>query len=257
MTPHERRHQGRGIPRRLRAVLFDLDDTLYPEKAFVDGGFRAVARFLAERVPRSEADLADRLWALHAIEGRGRLFDTLLEELGVDHDVDLVLACLLVYRSHPIALEPFPGVHSTLAELRTAGVRTGLVSDGHAAVQRRKLAGLGSIAARLDVVVMTDELGPAYAKPSPMAFRVACRILDVPPSLTTYVGNDPRKDFLGAREAGLHTIRLGNLPDEGGTMDVQFGAADDADIIVGSFHELSAAVRQAAAEIDAPQAVAR
>lgn len=250
MTAHEHGDRVSPVPRPLRAVLFDLDDTLYPERQFVDGGFRAVARFLAERLARSERALADRLWALHARDGRGRLFDTLLAELGNDHDADLVLACLLVYRTHRTALQPFPGVDATLAELRGAGVRTGLVSDGHAAVQRRKLAGLGTIEERLDVVVMTDELGPTCGKPSPISFRVACRILDVPPSLTTYVGNDPRKDFRGAREAGLHTIRVGRVPDEGGTMQVEVGMADDADLTIDSFRELGAILGRAAEVAD-------
>jgi putative hydrolase of the HAD superfamily len=254
MTARDRRDP-RPVPLSVRAVLFDLDDTLYPERQFVDGGFRAVAQFLAERSARSERALADRLWGLHARDGRGRLFDTLLAELGLDHDPDLVLACLLVYRTHRAVLEPFPGVEAMLDDLRSAGVATGLVSDGHAAVQRRKLAGLGAVADRLDVVVMTDELGPAYAKPSPVPFRVACRILDVSPSLAVYVGNDPRKDFKGARDAGLHTIRLGPFPDEGGAMDVEVGTAGDADLSVGSFGELSSMVARTATTTDHRRAV--
>jgi putative hydrolase of the HAD superfamily len=257
VTAHDRIGQAGLLPRPLRAALFDLDDTLYPERQFVDGGFRAVARFLAKSLAGSEGALADRLWALHARDGRGRLFDTLLAELGVDDDPDLVLSCLLIYRTHQTALQPFPGVDAMLERLRSAGVGTGVVSDGHAAVQRRKLAGLGAIADRLDLVVMTDELGQAYAKPSPVPFRVACRLLDVPPSLTTYVGNDPRKDFLGARDAGLHTIRLGPLPDEGGTMAVEVKAADDADRTVGSFAELSAVLERAPTPVDDRQVATR
>jgi putative hydrolase of the HAD superfamily len=227
---------------RARAVLFDLDDTLYPERQFVDGGFRAVARFLAARSEvsaSSEAALVDRLWALHARDGRGRLFDTLLGELGQGDDPDLVLACLLVYRNHPTRLEPFPGVPALMDGLHTAGVRTGVLSDGNAAVQTRKLAGLGGVADRLDAVVMTDLLGPGHAKPSPVAFRVACRLLDVPPSATIYVGNDPRKDFAGARAAGLATIRIGPVPDEGGPIAIESTPADDADLAVDSIEALS------------------
>jgi putative hydrolase of the HAD superfamily len=255
MTAPDHHERARPLPRPLRAVLFDLDDTLYPERQFVDGGFRAVARFLAERTARSDRALADRLWALHAREGRGRLFDTLLAELGIHADPELVLACVLIYRTHPPALEPFPGVEATLEDLRSFGVRTGVLSDGQSTVQRRKLAGLDAVAERLDVVVMTDELGPGYAKPSPMPFRVACRILDVPPSHTTYVGNDPRKDFRGARDAGLHTIRLGQFPDEGGSMDIGFGAAEDADLTVDSFEALSAILAGARTPIDDRRAV--
>jgi putative hydrolase of the HAD superfamily len=255
MTAHDRRDHASPLPQPIAAVLFDLDDTLYPERQFVDGGFRAVARFLAERTARSERALADRLWALHERDGRSRLFDTLLAELGIDHDPDLVLACVLVYRTHRTALEPFPGVEAILEDLRSAGVRTGVLSDGLSAVQRRKLAGLRAVADRLDVVVMTDELGSGHAKPSPVPFRVACRILEVPPSQTIYVGNDPRKDFRGARDAGLYTIRLGRLPDEGGTRDIEVGAAEDADLTVDSFRALSAILGGSRTAIDDRRAV--
>jgi putative hydrolase of the HAD superfamily len=217
-----------------RAALFDLDDTLYPERSFVDGGFRAVGRFLASRLGRSSAAIARRLLALHERDGRGRLFDTLLAELGVD-DPDLVLAAVLVYRTHRPRLRPFDGVVAGLDRLRASGVRTGLVSDGLASVQWRKVGALPDLARRLDVVVMTDELGPGHAKPDPSGFLVACRLLDIEPASAVYVANDPRKDFSGARSAGLGTIRSGLLPDEGGPVAVRAEDGDDADGIGASF----------------------
>ncbi len=222
-----------------RAVLFDLDDTLFPERQFVDGGFGAVAAFLAGPSGRPAADLAARLRELHERDGRGRLFDTLLTELGLDGDPDLVPACLFVYRTHEVHLTAYPGVVAALEVLREAGIRTGVVSDGNAGVQARKLRGLDDIATRLDVVVLTDDLGPGHAKPSPVGFRVACRLLETSPSTTIYVGNDPRKDFVGARAAGLRTVRIGPVPDEGGSTVIESGAADDADITVDSFDALS------------------
>jgi len=87
--------------------------------------------------------------------------------------------------------------------------------------------------------VLTEDLGPGHAKPSPLSFRVACRLLDVPPPATIYVGNDPRKDFAGARAAGLRTIRISSLPDEGGARPIETGTADDADLAVETFEALA------------------
>jgi putative hydrolase of the HAD superfamily len=223
-------------------VLFDLDDTLYPERDFVRGGFRAVARFLGPRTSRPPSALAARLEALHERSGRGKLFDALLEELGMGGNDDLVRACVLVYRTHRPRLTPSPGVVDAITTLRGAGLRTGLVSDGLAGVQHRKLDALRAVARQLDVVVMTDELGPGLGKPSPVSFRVACRLLDLPPDNAFYVGNDPRKDFVGARAAGLRTIRTGRLPDEGGGMMVAVGGPDDADEVLDPFAEIVPAI---------------
>ena len=220
------------------AALFDLDDTLYAERAFVDGGFRAVGRLLAPRVGRSAAWIDRRLRVLHDRDGRGRLFDALLAELGVTDDPALVSAAVVAYRTHEPRLRPFEGVIPGLDRVRAAGIPTGLVSDGLASVQRRKLAALPGLAERLDVIVMTDELGPGHAKPSPSGFLVACELLGVDPRRAVYVANDPRKDFDGARAAGLGTIRTGLLPDEGGSMHISTGDGHDAAAAAASFDDV-------------------
>lgn len=234
------------LPTPPSAVLFDLDDTLYPERLFVDGGFGAVARYLAPLVGEPADGLRRRLWELHTRDGRGQLFNSLLAEHGVTNDPDLVLACLLAYRNHQARLEPFAGVPALLDSLQAADIPTGVISDGNAAVQSRKLSALWPGRGPFRVVVLTDELGPTYAKPSPVPFRVACRLVRAAPSEAVYVGNDPRKDFQGARTAGLATIRIGSLPDEGGpqgggrrsTLDNSSAGIDDADRAVDSFSSL-------------------
>jgi putative hydrolase of the HAD superfamily len=223
--------------RRPAAVLFDLDDTLYPERQFVDSGFAAVGQFVASVTDRSPEELTRRLIALHDQHGRGRLFDTLLAELDVPVDRDLVLACLLIYRTHVPALQPFPGVIEALRAIRAAGIRTGLVSDGHAATQHRKLSALVEVEPMLDVVVMTGDLGDEHAKPSQTPFVVACRLLTVRPEDAVYVANDSRKDFLGARAAGMRTIRVGHAPDEGGTSTTGQPAGPEADLVVDTIIE--------------------
>jgi putative hydrolase of the HAD superfamily len=230
--------------RAVRAALFDLDDTLYPERSFVDGGFRAVGRFLGQLTGRSPASIARRLAALHERDGRGRLFDTLLAELDQPPDPDLVLATLLVFRTLRPRLAPFPAVIEVLLRLRAARISTGVVSDGLSAVQRRKLAALRDVARQMDVVVMTDELGPGHAKPSATSFRVACRLLGIEPAHAVYIANDPRKDFVGAREAGLATIQTGRLPDEGGGAAVSAANGEDADLVVETFDDIPRILRR-------------
>jgi putative hydrolase of the HAD superfamily len=222
--------------RRPAAILFDLDDTLYPERQFVDSGFAAVARFLGSVTGRSPDELARRLIVLHDHLGRGHLFDTLLAELGRPVDRDLVLACVLTYRTHAPSLQPFPGVVDALGAVRDAGIRTGLVSDGHAATQHQKLSALPDVQRMLDVVVMTGDLGDQHAKPSQMPFLVACRLLGVAPTDAIYVANDSRKDFLGARGAGLRTIRVGRPPDEGGS-SMNDVSGTEADLIMNTIGE--------------------
>ncbi len=200
----------------MRAVLFDLDDTLYPERTFVASGFAAVARHLASRHALDAATLAARLVALERAQGRGAVFDAALAELGLAPTTE-VATLLHVYRTHLPRLALFADAAATLETLRAAGVRLGLVTDGMGAVQRRKIAALG-LEARVDVVVCTDELGSDAGKPSTLPFRVALDLLGVEPDRAAYVGNDLRKDFLGPRALGMASVEVrrpeaGPLPD--------------------------------------------
>jgi putative hydrolase of the HAD superfamily len=221
----------------MAAVLFDLDDTLYPELAFVHGGFRAAADRLARRTGHGRDRLFERMLAIHEADGRGRIFDALVAEIQADDPV-LVPMLIFAYRSHAPRIAAFDDVPPVLAALRHAGVRLGLVTDGLASVQRRKIEALG-LDRLLDAVVPTSELGPDVDKRSPIGHLVALDIMGVPPSTATYVGNDPRKDFVGARAAGLATVRVRQMPHEGGQAIPDKTWPEDADRYLERFADLT------------------
>ena len=112
-----------------------------------------------------------------------------------------------IYREHRPELRPFPEVPPLLEKLRRQGLRLGLVSDGHVAVQRRKLTAL-KIGHHFDAIVFSDELGKRYWKPSPKPFATVLKILKTKAGHSVYVGDNPTKDFRGARQVGMLTIRF-------------------------------------------------
>lgn len=189
----------------LQAIVFDLDDTLYPEHAYVQSGFRAVAAW-AERqfgVP-SESGSA-MLQGLFAFGVRGDTFNRWLESWGLLSDEHLSQA-VQVYREHRPVISPYPEVNELLPRLHN-GYRLGLVSDGYLEVQRNKWTSLG-LGAYFDSVVFSDELGRDAWKPSPQPFLALLKKLCVSGEQAVYVADNPRKDFLGARSAGMRTIRV-------------------------------------------------
>ena len=192
---------------RWRAVVLDLDDTLYPEAAYVRSGFRAVAARAQETlgVPAVEAEA--ELVALFQEGVRGDTFDRWLAARGLGGGVavgDLVAA----YRGHAPEIAPFPEAGPLLRGLRAEGSAVGLLSDGDPAVQGRKLDALG-LREAFDAIVVTGELGPDAGKPSPRGFEEVLRRLgDAPPGEAVYVSDNPAKDFVGARRAGMRSIRV-------------------------------------------------
>jgi len=191
---------------RWQAIVFDLDDTLYPEEAYVHSGFRAVAAWGGEHldIPATQGYIElERLFR----EGvRGRTFDAWLAGHGLSSD-GVVGELVRIYRAHAPAIEPFPEAPALLERL-AADHALGLLSDGWTDVQNAKLDALG-LRPRFDAVVITDELGREAWKPSPRGFQVLLRRLGgIPPGHVVYVSDNPVKDFLGARRAGLWSIRV-------------------------------------------------
>ena len=65
---------------RSSAIIFDLDDTLYPERAFVVGGLRAAAVWVSARVGLSADGCAEGLTNLFEAGVRGDTFDVWLKK---------------------------------------------------------------------------------------------------------------------------------------------------------------------------------
>lgn len=187
----------------LQALIFDLDDTLYPERAYVLSGFRAVASWASATlgIPQEQgyADLAT-----YFNQGvRGDTFNRWLKCYNA-YSPETVTALVKVYRSHQPAISPFPAIVPLLDSL-SGHFQLGLVSDGYLEVQQEKLNALG-LAPYFDAIVFSDEFGREYWKPNTRPFQVISERLNVSPTRAAYIGDNPTKDFLGARNAGLGTI---------------------------------------------------
>jgi putative hydrolase of the HAD superfamily len=190
----------------MKAVLLDLDDTLYPEMDFVRSAFAAVAADLSTDVGIDAGFTRMRVLQILRRDGRGRVFDAFLHEQRL-YTPERVARMLEVYRMHPPTLRLHADVLPTLEWLRSTGVGLGIVTDGLAYVQRAKIEAL-RLEARVDVVVCTDELGPRCAKPSRVGFERALEALGVPANRAVYIGNDATKDFYGPRRVGMTAIQI-------------------------------------------------
>lgn len=191
---------------RWQAVVFDLDDTLYPEHAYVASGFRAVAEWIEQRFGFDAQTVYADFWTMFSEGVRGDIFNRWLEKQGIA-DTEIVSEFVRVYRGHEPEIAPYPEALSVLSALRALGIRLGLLSDGYLEVQRRKLKALG-IQHFFEAVTFSDELGREHWKPSPVPFLVTLARLRVAPTSTVYVADNPLKDFLGARHVGIYTVRL-------------------------------------------------
>ena len=186
----------------LKAIIFDLDDALYGEKEYVRSGYHAVAGIL----PQVE-DCEEKLWT--AFEEGKSAFDEVLKNEGIYTD-ELKQKCLRTYRFQQPDIHLYAGVAEMLVQLRAAGYKLGIITDGRPEGQRAKIEVLG-LDEYVDHVIITDELGGIeYRKPNDTAFRMMKENLDVEYSEMCYVGDNIKKDFIAPDKLGMRCIWFRN-----------------------------------------------
>src|SRR6476646_4576460 len=195
----------------LRAVLFDAGNTLL----FLDYTRMADAVSRAVGVPLTGPDLAAVApTAARAME-QSRASD---RERAVAYLEALFLAAGVPSARMPEVRELLmrlhgelhlwsgiaPDSHETLARLRRAGLRLGVVSNSDGRVEEALTA--AGLRPYFDVVV--DSALAGVEKPDPAIFRPALEALDVSAEEALYVGDLYEVDVLGANAAGMPAVLL-------------------------------------------------
>jgi putative hydrolase of the HAD superfamily len=188
----------------IRAIVFDLDDTLYPEREYVLGGFKAVDRWVASET--GARGFFEEAWRLFLEGHRGTIFNEALLRMGVPFDDRFILEAVRVYREHPPEIRLFADAEWALIHFRQSA-KMGLITDGHQIAQRKKIQAL-NIDSFFDEIIVTDEYGREHWKPSPFAYRRIMDAFRVQGHECVYIGDNPAKDFIAARQLGWRTVRV-------------------------------------------------
>jgi putative hydrolase of the HAD superfamily len=199
-----------------RAVLFDLDDTLFDHGHAARQGLAAVCEghaALAEVDPlaleRRHAEILDVLHLrvlageLGLDDARLERFRRLIEGAGIPADDALVRDAAAAYRQRYMqAWREVQGATSLLRALKPLA-RIGIVSNNLAREQHDKLRACG-FDAYLDVTVISEEAGAS--KPDPAIFAIALERIGVEAAEAVMIGDAWRADVAGARAAGVRAI---------------------------------------------------
>jgi len=183
--------------------IFDLDDTLYPERSFVESGFFSVALYLQHNFGWPIQESIDHMITTLERDGRGAVFDKLLQSHGIK-TANFVRNCVNVYRYHQPKIQLYSAAVNALSSLSS---RPYLVTDGHKSTQQNKIKAL-DLESKFEKIFITHRYGIRHAKPSIYCFdlirkRVKCNWSDM-----FYVGDNPFKDFVNLNLLGVKTIRV-------------------------------------------------
>lgn len=187
----------------MKLIIFDLDNTLYPEETYVQSGFRAVARYLSEKYNQNLDELYLKMMDIFDEDGRGNVFDLLVNDLNFNENVSTLV---YIYRYHIPDITFYSESVPLLKKLRN-NYKLALITDGRSFVQKRKVDAL-NIEDYFDIVVYTDVLGENYWKPSVEPYKLVLSALGCDAKDAYYIGDDPYKDFKAPKILGMKSIQV-------------------------------------------------
>lgn len=201
----------------IKAVIFDVDNTLYNFTKAHRAAFRALAAYAGERLGLSgesfeqlHRETAEELRAymgeVAALHNRCIRYQVMLEKLGLPLYPHVLEMEGLYWDT--LLREAVPSVHAkeTLRSLKDRGIRIGVGTDMTARMQFRKLETLGMLA-YVDFLVSSEEAGAE--KPSLSFFARCVEKAGFGKKECLFVGDSLRKDVLGALDAGLQAVWYG------------------------------------------------
>lgn len=190
----------------VKAVIFDLDDTLISERQYIESGYHHIAKLLSGRLNINEEEIYQYLVKLLS-ESSKNVFNRLFNMLEIAYTKDTIMQLVEEYRNHLPNIQFFDDVFPSLEVLKQRDIKLGIITDGYANAQRQKLNTIGAYD-YFDEIIITDELGRDYWKPHPISFETIRERLNVEFNEMIYVGDNPEKDFYISRIYPIKTIRI-------------------------------------------------
>ncbi len=214
----------------LKAVLFDLDDTLFDHRHSSRSGLSVLQREFPDHIGKIPLDELERtnLEILNAVhvevlagaltpdEARAKRFGKLLRSYGLEPSAEQLQRVASDYRlSYQSSRRAVRGAQRLLLELRKRGLKTAIVSNNLVDEQMDKLRHC-ELAHLLDSLTISEEAG--YTKPDVRIFQTALDRLGCRSEEVVIIGDSWENDILGGRAAGIRGIWYNcystQIPDE-------------------------------------------
>lgn len=192
-------------------IIFDLDDTLYPEWSFIQQGFISVSKKLLKDYDLGEKytseDIYKILENIFFHHTRVKIFDHLhkfIPEIKIDEQY-IISELVPTYRYSKKTLKCYPDVKPALNALK-GKIKIGMVTNGNAKVQNYKID-LLAIRRYFDHIEISGYYSEEKAKPSPFMLMKILDSIQVKPHNVIYVGDNPETDKCSA-DIGCYFLRI-------------------------------------------------
>ena len=195
----------------IKAVIFDIDNTLYDYDRANSVAMTAVEDYAAEHfgwsrdeTERKVKNSFEEIRAAHGkkavIHNRLVRFQRILEKEGIPLSPHALKMYDIYWDTLTASSVLFPGLVDTLDHLKAHGYKLGIGTNMTSVMQFRKLEALG-VLKLFDFVVSSEEAG--YEKPDKVLFMLCASKSGCDASECLYVGDNLKSDILAAERAGL------------------------------------------------------
>jgi putative hydrolase of the HAD superfamily len=215
----------------IEVVVFDLDDTLFPEHQFVLSGFRALDCWLEEQ--QGIAGFFKKAKNYFKDGVKGNIFNLVLDDIGIDYDNSFILKLLGIYRAHSPRLSLYEDAKWAVSHFQNK--QLGLITDGYHITQRSKINAL-MLDRFFNIVICTDEFGRVNWKPSSFSYKKIMHETGRAGKQCIYIGDNPLKDFVTCRKLGWKTVQICRRDGVYNNVVVEDGY--EADVCIDSLYEL-------------------
>ena len=194
-----------------RAIVFDLDHTLFDRYATIRASFTAFYEHYRDKIPQ-DLSYEDFVEKLIEIEKYHIYYDwvTVIKECAkagimapmTDEEAKEVVR-VVVNECWPLAAVQFPFAIPTLQKLKEMGYKIGLITNGGHNPQTLKIKMLG-LENIFDEIVISGDVG--VSKPDPKPFTAFAEKIGIDPKEMMYVGDHPLNDVEGSRRVGYTPV---------------------------------------------------
>ncbi|MBA7627985.1 Phosphoglycolate phosphatase [subsurface metagenome] len=201
--------------REVKAIFFDLDNTLYDYNFSSDYSKNKVFSYLLNRYPHLKQDdilssyekiiqdaVEEETKGLYGAWDRQKRFSRLLLSLGLKDDGLSKKLVTIFAEARAESSKPYPETQDVLSKLKEKYV-LGVITNGPSVYQREEIS-LLKLEAYFSHILISEEIG--FRKPEKEIFQIAIKKAGCRPEEAVMVGDNLGEDIEAAKNLGMKTV---------------------------------------------------
>lgn len=184
----------------IKAVAFDLDDTLYPQNSYY---YETFSEYCKGQVTYS----LDQLYTTFLSLGKtSDIFGDVLRSLDAYSEADQN-RLFDIYNNLSTSIQAYDEVEDVFNYLKRNNIVTGIITNGVLNVQKNKLKAL-NLKVEPDIIILARTWGKEFEKPNKKPFEEFLYLTGLKSNEVLFVGDTIETDIVGASAIGMRTALL-------------------------------------------------